>query len=45
MNLVENIDNYDIDHVYFADSVDNTIMNNSVFIRLIYSTEYFIMNG
>ncbi len=45
MYLVENIDNDDIDHVYFADSVDNTIMNNSVFIRLIYSTEYFIMNG
>lgn len=45
MNLVEDINNYNIDHVYFADSVENTIMNNSVFIRLIYSTEYFIMNG
>ena len=45
MNLVEDLDNYNIDNVYFADSVENTIMNNSVFIRLIYSTEYFIMNG
>lgn len=45
MNLVEHIDDYHIDNVYFADPVENTIMNNSTFIRLIYSNQLFIMNG
>lgn len=45
MNLVEDIDEYNINNVYFADSVENTIMNNSLFIRLIYSSKWFIMNG
>ena len=45
MNIVKNIDQYNEDNVYFLEPIKNNIMNNSNFIRIIYSTSLFILNG
>lgn len=45
MNIVQNIDQYNEDHVFFCDPIKNNIMNNGNFIRIIYSTPYFTLNG
>jgi hypothetical protein len=45
MNIVKNIDQYNEDHVYFLEPIKNNIMNNGNFIRIIYSTSLFILNG
>jgi len=45
MNIVKNIDQYNEDHVYFLDPIKNNIMNNGNFIRIIYSTSLFVLNG
>lgn len=45
MNIVIDIDTFDSNNVYFLDSVKNTIMNESNFIRIIYSTDLFMLNG
>ena len=33
------------DYVYFCEPIKNNIMNNGNFIRIIYSTSFFILNG
>jgi hypothetical protein len=43
--LVKNIDQYNEDYVYFSEPIKNNIMNNGYFIRIIYSTSLFILNG
>lgn len=45
MNIVKNIDQYNEDYVYFCEPIKNNIMNNGTFIRIIYSTSLFILNG
>jgi hypothetical protein len=45
MNIVKNIDQYNEDNVYFLEPIKNNIMNNGNFIRIIYSTSLFILNG
>jgi len=45
MNIVKNIHQYNEDYVYFCDPIKNNIMNNRNFIRIIYSTSFFILNG
>lgn len=45
MNLVKNIDQYNENCVYFCDPIKNNIMNNGHFIRIIYSTSFFVLNG
>lgn len=45
MNIVKNIDQYNEDYVYFLEPIKNNIMNNGNFIRIIYSTSLFILNG
>jgi hypothetical protein len=45
MNIVKNIVQYNEDNVYFLEPIKNNIMNNSKFIRIIYSTSLFILNG
>ena len=45
MNIVKNIYQYNEDYVYFCEPIKNNIMNNSNFIRIIYSTSFFILNG
>ena len=45
MNIVKNIEQYNEDNVYFLDPIKNNIMNNGQFIRIIYSTSTFMLNG
>ena len=45
LNLVKNIDQYNDDYVYFSEPIKNNIMNNGYFIRIVYSTSLFILNG
>lgn len=45
MNIVKNIEQYNEDHVYFLEPIKNNIMNNGKFIRIIYSTPLFTLNG
>ena len=45
MNIVTDINAFDSNNVYFLDSVKNTIMSDSNFIRIIYSNHLFMLNG
>jgi hypothetical protein len=45
MNVVLGIDDFKLENVFFQDSVKNTVMDNSDFIRTMYSTELFTLNG
>ena len=45
MNLVININEPLINNIYFNDPIKNTVMNDSYFIRILYSNSYFILNG
>jgi hypothetical protein len=45
MNIVKNIEQYDINSIYFCEPIKNTIMNEGMFIRILYSTPNFILNG
>ena len=37
MNIVLDIDDFKLENVFFQDSVKNTVMDNSDFIRTMYS--------
>jgi hypothetical protein len=45
MNIVKSIEQYDINNVYFCDPIINNIMEEGKFIRILYSTSHFILNG
>lgn len=45
MNVVLGLEQFDVNNVYFQESVKNTIMDNSNFIRVIYSNSLFMLNG
>ena len=45
MNLVLDITEISDNNIFFYDSVKNTVMNNSSFIRIIYSNSDIILNG
>lgn len=45
MNLVLDEKNYNINNVFFYEPVKNTVMDDSKFIRIIYSDEHVILNG
>ena len=45
MNIVKTIDQYNQDFVYFNEPIKNNIMNNGNFVRIIYSTSLFVLNG
>jgi len=45
MNIVKSIEQYNEDNVYFLEPIKNNIMNNGNFIRIIYSTPIFVLNG
>jgi hypothetical protein len=45
MNIVKTLDQYNDNFVYFCDPIKNNIMNDGNFIRIIYSTPSFILNG
>lgn len=45
MNIVLEKQDYSINNVYFSEPIKNSIIENSKFIRLIYSTDIVTMNG
>lgn len=45
MYLVENINNFNINNVYFSSSLENTVIDEGTFSKLIYSTSDVIING
>lgn len=45
MNLAKSIAQFNINNVYFTESIKNTVMDNSEFIRIIYSTPLLSLNG
>jgi hypothetical protein len=45
MNLVLDDKNYDINSLYFYEPIKNTVMDDSSFIRIVYSNEDLILNG
>jgi len=45
MNIILTTEQYDENFVYFCDPIKNNIMNDGYFIRIIYSTPIFILNG
>lgn len=36
---------FDINNIYFCDAIKNNVVNEGLFIRLIYSTDFFVTNG
>ena len=45
MNLIKSISQCNINCVYFCEPIKNNIMNDGNFIRILYSTPLFILNG
>ena len=45
MNLTLTVEQFNNKHLYFYDAIDNTIIENSKFIKMIYSEEDYILNG
>ena len=45
MNLVLDIDDFKCENIFFSDSIKNTVMNDSSFIRIIYSNKSIVLNG
>jgi hypothetical protein len=45
MNLVLDENNYNINNIFFYEPVKNTVMDDSKFIRIIYSDEFVTLNG
>ena len=45
MNIIKQLNQFDIDNVYFCEPIKNNIMTDGIFIRIIYSNNFFILNG
>jgi len=45
MFLVLDIDKYNSENIFITESIRNTVIDNSSFIRIIYSTPHVILNG
>lgn len=45
MYLVHNISDFNIDDIYFNKSINNTVLNNGKFTRVLYSTELYTINS
>ena len=45
MSILQELHDYDIENVYFCDSIKNNIMSNGNFIRILYCMPNFTMNG
>ena len=45
MNLVKSIEQYNDKNIFFCEPIKNNIMSDGNFIRILYSTQYFILNG
>lgn len=45
MNLVKKIEQFNINNIYFCEPIKNNIMNDGVFIRILYSSNSVVFNG
>lgn len=45
MNVVLNQNEFDIDSVFFNEPIKNSIIDNGLFIRILYSTDIMVLNG
>jgi len=45
MNIIIEKNKFNVNNIIFLDSVKNTVINNGVFYRLLYSDEYFSLNS
>ena len=45
MNIVLPLDAFDINHVFYQEQVKNTVMDNSQFVRIVYSDSSLMLNG
>lgn len=45
MSILQNINQYNDDNVFFCDSIKNNVMVNGNFIRILYCMPNFTMNG
>ena len=45
MNICETIENFDINNLYYLDPIKNTVIDNSNFIRILYSNKLLTLNG
>jgi hypothetical protein len=45
MNIIQQIDQYNIKNIFYSESIKNNIISDSNFIRIIYSTPYISLNG
>jgi hypothetical protein len=45
MNIVKTIEQYNPNYIYFLEPIKNNIMNDSSFIRIVYSDSLFMLNG
>ena len=45
MNIVKKIDQYNENNIFFCDPIKNNVMNDGVFIRIIYSNDRVVING
>ena len=45
MNIILNLNQYNDNYIYFCDPINNTIINNSNFIRIFYLNDIISLNG
>ena len=45
MNLIIEREDFNNNNIFFGDPIKNTVINNSSFIRILYSEDLFILNG
>jgi hypothetical protein len=45
MIIVKSIEQYDMNNIYFCDPIKNNIVDDGKFIKILYSTSNFILNG
>jgi len=45
MNIVLTLQQFNKNNVYFGDAIENTVMDDSKFIKVMYSNELVVLNG
>jgi len=45
MNILIDIKTFSLNNIFFNDAIKNTVINDSSFIRIIYSNKEFVLNG
>lgn len=45
MNIVTTIEKYSINNIFFSEPIKNTVINDSDFVRVIYSNDELMLNG